>query len=155
MSTRGIRLRLRIALYALFVPWRLRRDSLEVLARGIPLAKERAGGPAEAVLAAADAVVRRRPFVWALFPKRCLLRSLLLHRFLRLEGHDSELSIGVSRTAEDGLEAHAWVSLQGRPFGEPADPRERYRVLYKSGMLDSASSSLTSSARSRSTEPRA
>jgi len=50
-------------------------------------------------------------------PARCLHRSLTLHGWLRREGLQSELRIGV-RQANEQLLAHAWVELDGRPADE-------------------------------------
>lgn len=47
----------------------------------------------------------------------CLRQSLLLHGLLRRRGLLPQLRIGVRRQ-EDGIDAHAWVELQGRPLGQ-------------------------------------
>jgi hypothetical protein len=65
----------------------------------------------------------------------CLQRSLVLHRWLRREGMQSELRIGVRKDSGQ-LEAHAWVELGGQVVNDqlsavrafsPLDrtPRER------------------------------
>jgi hypothetical protein len=43
----------------------------------------------------------------------CLVRSFTLQRLLSLNGHPSELTIGVTKTGER-LEGHAWLSYDGR-----------------------------------------
>jgi hypothetical protein len=49
-----------------------------------------------------------------LFPKNpCLTQALAAHRLLRKKGQPSELRIGVRRTTERLLEAHAWVENRG------------------------------------------
>lgn len=49
-----------------------------------------------------------------LFPRNpCLTQALAAHRLLREEGQPSQLRIGVRRTTERPLEAHAWVENRG------------------------------------------
>jgi hypothetical protein len=50
----------------------------------------------------------------------CLTRSLLLQWLLRRRGVETDLRLGVRRTAQ-GIEAHAWVESQGRPVNDSAD----------------------------------
>jgi hypothetical protein len=45
---------------------------------------------------------------------RCLARSVALHWWLRSEGADSELRIGVAKRGRE-LAAHAWVEVAGAP----------------------------------------
>jgi hypothetical protein len=59
---------------------------------------------------------------------RCLDQSLALASLLRERGIDARLLIGAARGGE-GIEAHAWVEIAGEPLGEPADLRQRFRVL--------------------------
>lgn len=55
----------------------------------------------------------------------CLVRSLALAGLLRRHGIAAELRLGVARTAP-GLEAHAWVELDGRPVNDAPDVAARY-----------------------------
>ena len=49
-----------------------------------------------------------------LFPRNpCLTQAVVAHRMLRKQGIPSELRIGVRRTTQAPLEAHAWVEHQG------------------------------------------
>jgi hypothetical protein len=59
---------------------------------------------------------------------KCLDQSLVLASLLRERGIDARLLIGAARGGA-GIEAHAWVEIDGEPLGEPADLRERFRVL--------------------------
>ena len=59
---------------------------------------------------------------------RCLPRSLVLQRLLRLQGISSDLRIGVQH-CEAGLVAHAWLDYQGHPVGEPEDIDSRFAPL--------------------------
>lgn len=43
----------------------------------------------------------------------CLMQALALHVSLCRCGHASQVRIGVARTKEGGLDAHAWVEYQG------------------------------------------
>jgi hypothetical protein len=49
---------------------------------------------------------------------RCLARALALRGLLAQSGIASELRIGVAKTPEGHLVAHAWVDLGGIPPGE-------------------------------------
>ena len=61
-------------------------------------------------------------------PITCLPRSLALRALLRRHGIEADLLIGVRR--EDGeIKAHAWIEDAGRPVGESADVRSRFRPL--------------------------
>ncbi len=51
---------------------------------------------------------------------RCLRRSLALWVWLRLNGVDADVRIGVRREGQ-ALVGHAWVSCDGRPVAEPAE----------------------------------
>src|SRR5947209_6631188 len=43
----------------------------------------------------------------------CLVQALAAHALLGRHGHGSQVRLGVARTSEQGLEAHAWVECQG------------------------------------------
>ena len=58
---------------------------------------------------------------------RCLLRSLVLYRLLREQGHEAELVIGLPDRAKSP-DAHAWVEVDGRDVG-PWPGRKGYEVL--------------------------
>lgn len=51
---------------------------------------------------------------------RCLLSSLVLFRLLAAQGLSPSLVIAVRPGGEVGLDAHAWVELDGRPLLAPA-----------------------------------
>lgn len=63
-----------------------------------------------------------------LFPMRCLERSLTRQRMLRKRGVEAELKIGVQKQGP-GLEAHAWLEIDGQPLAEPEAIGERYLPL--------------------------
>lgn len=67
----------------------------------------------------------------------CLRRSLVLQRFLRREGIETELRFGVRKT-DGGLEAHAWLEHEGLPLGEAAPVEERFAKLLQAGELRKA-----------------
>lgn len=62
--------------------------------------------------------------LWAayLHPLRmtCLPRALTLHCFLQRRGFDSNVRIGAQKNAT-GLQAHAWVEVDGVAVGETVD----------------------------------
>jgi hypothetical protein len=55
----------------------------------------------------------------------CLLRSMVLYRFLRESGVAVRLHLGV-RSDGDALTGHAWLTLDGRAWLEAADPGKRF-----------------------------
>ncbi|MDI1447284.1 lasso peptide biosynthesis B2 protein [Polyangium sp. 6x1] len=67
-------------------------------------------------LARADAITLRLPFV----PDTCLYRSLARFSLLRRAGHAARFVMGLSRP--DAIEGHAWVELDGAPYGEELSP---------------------------------
>jgi hypothetical protein len=76
--------------------------------------------------AAVDKVLLRLPLIWR---RTCLRRSAVLVALLRREGRDANVVIGVRRSEEGALEAHAWVHCDGvEPFLEDA-PTRAFAVL--------------------------
>jgi hypothetical protein len=63
-----------------------------------------------------------------LWKMACLPQALALRWLLAREGSAAVVMIGVRRGA-GVLEAHAWVELNGKALGEPADVRARFRVM--------------------------
>lgn len=59
----------------------------------------------------------------------CLPRSLVLLRFLDCYGERIHLRFGVLKPREGGLEAHAWIELDGAALGESPGLLERYAAL--------------------------
>jgi hypothetical protein len=56
-------------------------------------------------------------------PSACLSRSIALEALLRGAGHAAELRIGVARRPDRcGLDAHAWVEVEGVALDEGASP---------------------------------
>jgi Transglutaminase-like superfamily len=81
-----------------------------------------------------DALLRRR--VWLLQPN-CLRRSLVLYHLLRRSGLAVQVCLGVRSAPagsglQGGLEGHAWLVYEGKPFLEHhAGLVERYTVSYR------------------------
>lgn len=55
----------------------------------------------------------------------CLLRSLVLYRFLRETGLDVRLHLGVA-SDHGSLSGHAWLTQDGHPWLERTDPRPQF-----------------------------
>jgi hypothetical protein len=62
----------------------------------------------------------------------CLTRSLVLYVMLRQHGYDPRFFIGVAG-ARTAFDAHAWVTLAGRPVADPADIPGTYSPLLSHG----------------------
>ena len=60
----------------------------------------------------------------------CLTLALATRLLLRQHSHDSELRIGVARSASGTFEAHAWVEFEGRVIiGGSAEAVQRFTIL--------------------------
>jgi hypothetical protein len=71
----------------------------------------------ERYASAVDRVLRHAPLVWQ---NTCLRRAVVLTALLRRHGRDAEVVIGVRRTADGTVEAHAWLRCDGvEPYLEP------------------------------------
>ena len=71
----------------------------------------------------------------------CLERSLILFRLLSEAGADPMLAVGVEKT-DNEWRGHAWVVVNGFPFGESADALERFRpvvIFTRRGLKDETS----------------
>ena len=88
--------------------------------------------PAEIGAAARAAVAAVRPLGISCMPQAAVLRSLLCSA-----GFEAQIRFGVHRTA-DGLEAHAWVEVDGEPVNEPSDIAQRFPVLATASELSGA-----------------
>jgi hypothetical protein len=78
------------------------------------------------ILHLTDRILERRV---AYLRPSCLLRSMVLFRFLREAGVPVRIHFGVRREG-DSLQGHAWLSLDGRPYAEAADPTARFQTVY-------------------------
>jgi len=101
----------------------------------------RAGGTA--VVRGAKALERAHEHAWALavavrnvpWRVRCLERSLALWWLLARDGISAEMRIGVRKLGR-GIEAHAWVEVQGHPL-DTAKIDQTY-APFPSPLLDAA-----------------
>jgi hypothetical protein len=69
------------------------------------------------------------PVGWPLIRSRCLTRGLTLYYFLRRAGLGVGLCFGVEEF-EERLAGHCWLIKDGKPFCEPKDPRQLYKIVY-------------------------
>jgi Transglutaminase-like superfamily len=99
--------------------------------RAVPAAVSTDGNPAsddcERIILLTDLLLERRV---ALLRPSCMLRSLVLYRFLREAGIPVQVNFGVARDG-DALKGHSWLTLDGLPYAEPVDPTPRFRVVYR------------------------
>jgi len=63
---------------------------------------------------------------------KCLLRSVILFRFLRSQGWPVEIHFGVRKTAEgmDDITGHSWLVMDGQQFLEDINQMESYMTTY-------------------------
>jgi hypothetical protein len=61
----------------------------------------------------------------------CLTRGVTLFWFLRRAGLDVELRFGLDAAQRADADGHCWLTLDGEPFLEKADPRPRFAELYR------------------------
>ena len=60
---------------------------------------------------------------------QCWRRAAVLHRFLRLEGMDTVIVLGVRMEGPRTVEAHAWIERSGQPFAEAVETAAYRRVF--------------------------
>ena len=62
----------------------------------------------------------------------CLLRSLILFKFLRLQGWSVEIHFGVRKTAagEADITGHSWLVHEDQPFLEPESQKHAFATTY-------------------------
>ena len=97
-----------------FLPFRWTRS----LARRRETVKRRRRIPTEELAWAVTAAGRRVPRA------TCLTEALALESMLRREGHQANLRLGVTKTPDGALEAHAWLESGGRiVLGGPQSAR--------------------------------
>jgi len=91
-----------------------------------PGARRQAPDRSDLILQLTDRILERRV---ALLRPSCMLRSLVLFRFLREAGIPVCVHFGVARE-DAGLRGHSWLTLDGAPFAEPTDPSPRFQIVY-------------------------
>ena len=62
----------------------------------------------------------------------CMLRSLVLFRFLREQGWPVGIEFGVRKTSDEvaDITGHSWLMLDGEPFLEPEDQKHAFATTY-------------------------
>jgi hypothetical protein len=125
-------LMVRMGAWALALPLLKRTVRLERLARVMWVRPTRRAseGDLAKVVTLSQLLARRRP---PLSNHRCMERSLLAYRYLSALGADPQLVVAMAAGA-DGLEGHAWVTVDGVPVDE-AESVARYvpLVVYGAG----------------------
>lgn len=91
-----------------------------------PLTKQWAA-PEERIFTVAQAQARLVQVAarHGLYRPTCLPQSLAIWWLLRCRGIEANLRIGV-KPIDNGLEAHAWVELQGQPLNDDLDVHQRF-----------------------------
>ncbi len=59
----------------------------------------------------------------------CLLKSLILFRYLRMMGMDIKIAFGVKDESK-GLQGHAWLISNGSHYLEKEDPLKEYQPVF-------------------------
>lgn len=61
----------------------------------------------------------------------CLARGVTLFWFLRRAGLDVELRFGLDPDNRETIDGHCWLAVDGEPFLEKHDPRQRFAETYR------------------------
>jgi hypothetical protein len=90
--------------------------------------RARSSEPDDAALSAyVGGVLRRLPPPWRY---TCLRRSVVLYHLLRRAGWEVSLNIGVRKSGDGALQAHAWLVKDGAPYLEPnLDEHRAFSVI--------------------------
>jgi len=111
----------------------LRRMSFETLATPVNSTPDEAPGlPDQVIPAERTGRLLGLASRLHLLPMTCLVRALALRRMLERRGIPARLQIGAGKTL-NGIQAHAWVEVQGQAIGEPGDIPTRF-ATFKSVM---------------------
>ena len=74
--------------------------------------------------------------LWFLFDEAfCVKKSLILYHYGRRNGLPIRINFGVQKAGDD-LKGHAWVEVDGTPFGEKAESSAPYKVIYSEPLID-------------------
>ncbi|MCL4473119.1 MAG: lasso peptide biosynthesis B2 protein [Actinobacteria bacterium] len=130
---RDLWLFLRILILLILLPGQIRRQSLpDLLARLDPGVGP---GPRDQILLEKTSGFIDSLLNYRFFRRygRCLLRSLVLFRFLRGQGWPVEIHFGVRKTAEGmaDITGHSWLVLDGEPFLEDESQRGSFATTMR------------------------
>lgn len=112
-------LTLRLILWTLAAPFALRRGTLAAFAAWRPAQAQASPLPVTTLVSAADRVLLFRIGGKLLFRTRCLKRTLVLFRLLRLCGHPAVAHLGLVTTPDGARSGHAWLSVRGERIPDP------------------------------------
>jgi len=127
-------LTLRLILWTLAAPLALWRGPLAVFAAWRPRRTRPDSQPIAALVARADRVLLFRMGGKLLFRTRCLKRTLVLFRLLRLYGHPAVAYIGLVTTPDGARSGHAWLCVQGERIPDPDfAPGGAFTAFYEIG----------------------
>jgi hypothetical protein len=114
-NQRKLQIHLEALAWHVRVAWRRRAMPFAELVRSVEGPLRPAAGPRVPVERLYAALCRARR-LWP-GPRSCLMDSLAAVGLFREHGHDARLAIGV-RAARPAVDAHAWVIVEGRAFGQ-------------------------------------
>jgi Transglutaminase-like superfamily len=77
-----------------------------------------------------------------IFKPICWKRAAILHRYLALHGTATRIVFGIRKTADGGVDGHAWLEIAGKPVMETTVPD--YKVTYAFPSQDVCSVELSS-----------
>lgn len=123
---------LQILLTLIFLPTLIRRFSLpDLLKRLDPgvLPHRQSKARLEKTVGFVDTLIRYRAFQRY---GECLLRSLILFRFLRRQGWPVEIHFGVRKVSENSpqITGHSWLVLERQPFLEKESQQDTFSTTY-------------------------
>ena len=132
-------LSVRMALWVVLISWLARLTSLprvqKIASFTVRSRSVEAGSQTPAQLGRAiDSVLGIDLFV---FRRSCWKRAIVLHRFLALNGIESQINFGLRKGIDGTVKGHAWLEHQGRPLLE--DDAGTYSVTFSLPRKPSAS----------------
>ena len=132
---------LRISYYVLITPFLIHTKKLTDLCEAFTPKKSNTKYKNEDIIRYTAFLVNLRI---PTFRNLCLKKCLILYKFLRENGLDVSINIGVTTSAGNTVAGHSWLTLKGKPFyliEDEKNPR-KFELLYVFPAKDAASAAL-------------
>lgn len=121
-----------ILLTLIIIPRQIKRESLPDLLRKLDPGVSPSAGTPERLNKTVGFVDTLLKYRFLQKYGKCLLRSLVLFKFLRRQGWPVEIHFGVRRTDDekDGITGHSWLVLSGELFLETESQQFTFVTTY-------------------------